>query len=198
MFDTLRLLQVLAWGAALGVGVVLGRRLFRGAIDGGALIRRLRGADVARIDAALSRCPRPWSFVATMAEADDPLLRLREQTVLAERWVTRGLAWLRIVGLAASALGFIAVAQQISWLRQDHGLLDLDPARVGRLASERAAIALALAISASGTSMMLGSIVRRRAATMLRELSTLEGLVERAIERRAPAADTARAALDRA
>ncbi|MBN8613126.1 MAG: hypothetical protein J0L92_21220 [Deltaproteobacteria bacterium] len=183
MFEALRALQIGLWMGILATGIGLGRRLFLTAIDGGALVRRLRGLPHARVVASLSRAPAPLSLVAVGADATEDgeaELALREQGLAAERWAARGLAWLRILGMVASALGFVAVAHQISWLHADHGLLDLDPTRVGRMAAERAAAALALAIAASGTGVTLGGLLRARVRVVLRELSAAQDLLERA------------------
>ncbi len=183
MFEALRALQIVVWLGVVVLSAVLARRLFVGGIDGAPILRRLRGASRARILEVLARTPAPLSLLAIggdVVDDEEASVRLREQALLAERHAARGLAWLRIVGLSASAIGFIAVAHQIAWLNADHGLLDLDPTRVGRMASERAAIALALAVAASGTAMMLGTILRARVRTLLRELATGQDLLDRA------------------
>lgn len=185
IFEALRLAQIGLWAAIVLLAVGLVRRM-RGGVDGSVLARRLRGAPLARIRDALERGGTPLSMLAAVAAADDVddgMLLSSERSLLAERAATAGLAWLRILGMAASALGFLAVAQQISWLQADHGLLDLDPTRVGRIASERAAIALALAVAASGSSVALGSVLRSHARSTLRGIAAVRDVIERRIER---------------
>jgi hypothetical protein len=185
IFEALRVAQIGLWGAIVFLAVRLGRRMGEG-VDGAVLARRLRGAPRSRMREALERAGGPLSMlapVATADDADDGMLLLSERSLLAERAATAGLAWLRILGMAASALGFLAVAHQISWLQADHGLLDLDPTRVGRIASERAAIALALAVAASGSSVALGSVLRSHARSTLRGIAAVRDVLERRIER---------------
>jgi hypothetical protein len=181
VFEALGLAQLAVWAAVVGLGVALLRRHFAG-MDGVVLARELRSAGHEPA-AALSRAGLPLALLARAAASADPdeaLVLLSERALAAERFATRGLAWLRILGMVASALGFVAVAHQISWLRADHGLLDLDPVRVGRMASERAAIALALAVAASGTSVALGGAARARAREALRGIDAVRDLLERA------------------
>jgi len=184
MFETLCAAQVVLWASIVTLGGWLVRRAYVG-MDGRLLAPRLRGLPLARIAEVLGGAGSPLATLAAAAagaEGEDPMILLNERYLIAERSVTRGLAWIRILGMVASAIGFVAVAHQISWLQADHGLLDLDPARVGRMASERAAIALALAVAASGSSVTLGGIVRGQAKRTLRGLAAMRDVVERAFD----------------
>jgi hypothetical protein len=185
IFEALRAAQVGLWASIVVLAIALCRRM-RFGVDGALLARRLRGAPRARIKDALERAGGPVSLLAPAAAVTDPdagLVLLSERSLLAERGATAGLAWLRILGMVASAFGFLAVAHQISWLQADHGLLDLDPARVGRIASERAAVALALAVAASGSSVALGGVVRAYARSTLHGIGAVRDLLERTLER---------------
>jgi hypothetical protein len=185
--EALVVLQVGLWLviALLGGGRIVA--VHRGAISGAAIARtvhRAARATVAEILAAAA--PSPLSALGSAIEHDDPedaAIALREGMLRAERAVRRGIAPLRILGVLASAVGFAAVAYQISWITADHGLLDLDPARVGRIASERAALALALALAGSGTAMGLGAVLRSRARADLHDLGLLHQAIERALPR---------------
>jgi hypothetical protein len=182
MFEALRAAQLGIWS---GIVVLAAWRLgvmHRG-VAGGAVARRLRDASPGTVARALRACaPSAFAAYAEAAEHRDPdeaELELREIELRVEREVVRGLAAVRVLGLAASALGFVVVADQIAWLGEDHGLLDLDPVRVGRLASERAAVGLALAIGASGTAVGAATVLRARARTMLQDAGAVRELIER-------------------
>ncbi len=182
MFEALRIAQVSVW---LAVTLVAGLRLnglYAGAIRGTTVARRLRGLSAERAHEVLTAAPPPlrsFGAVATEPDVTEAEMLLRERSLAAERAATAGLAAIRILGLLASALGFVAVAHQISWLGEDHGLLDLDPTRVGRMASERAAIALALALAASGTAVGVGAVVRSRARAVGRDIAAIRDQLER-------------------
>lgn len=185
MFELVRALQIGLWLGVWGVGLWLARRRHGGA-DGHALARHLRGRSADAVGVALNAAASPLAMLAQVPHAPDEAegeIMLGEQTLLAERVAVRGLAALRILGLTASALGFLAVAQQISWLHADHGLLDLDPSRVGRLASERAAVALALAVATSGTAVGIGGALRSRAARTLGGIRAVRDALERELPR---------------
>ena len=184
MFAAVRVAQVGLWAAIVLLALWLARRMREG-VDGAVLARRLRALPRARMKAALERAGGPLAMLAPVATADDAdgMVLLTERSLLAERAATAGLAWLRILGIAASAMGFLAVAHQISWLRADHGLLDLDPTRVGRIASERAAVALSLAVVGSGSSVALGSVLRSHARSTLRGMAAVREVLERRLER---------------
>lgn len=182
MFEALRVAQVGIWLCVVALGGWRLVVLHRG-VSGSAVARRLRGASPVTAARVLRACvPSAFAAYAGVAERvdhEDAELALREAELAVEREIVRGLAAVRVLGLAASALGFVAVAEQIAWLGADHGLLDLDPVRVGRLASERAAIGLSLALAASGTAVGVGSILRRRAQVLLRDASAVLEVVER-------------------
>jgi len=182
MFEALRAAQVALWALIVVLAAVRLRTLHAGAVDGVRIARRLRGTGRDLVERALrAGGPELAALLPAVAAGDDEAeVTLTECTLAAQRHVIRASAWLRILGLAASALGFIAVAQQISWLHADHGLLDLDPARVGRMASERSAVALALAVAASGSSMALSSLLRVRARAALAGIGAFRDLLERA------------------
>jgi hypothetical protein len=185
IFVALRFAQIGLLASIVLLAVSLARRMRLG-VDGAVLARRLRSAPLALVKSALERADGPLALLApvvSLSEPEDALVALSERALLAERAATAGLAWLRILGMLASALGFAAVAHQISWLQADHGLLDLDPTRVGRIASERAAVALALAVAASGSSVALGSVLRAHARSTLRGINAVRDVLERRIER---------------
>jgi len=181
MFEFLRVVQVSLWAAITVLAGVRLHALHAEAVDGVKVARRLRGAERALVERALrSGGPELAELLpAVVAGPEDADVALSEATLAAERRVLGASAWLRILGLAASGLGFIAVAHQISWLHADHGLLDLDPARVGRMASERSAVALALAVAGSGSSMAFSSLLRVRARAALAGINALRDLLER-------------------
>lgn len=185
MFELLRALQIGLWMGVWAVGLSVAFRR-RGNADGHTLARHVRGRPADLVGASLARAGGPLSLLARVAEATDDReaeIDLREQTLEAERATIRGLAALRILGLMASALGFLAVSQQISWLQADHGLLDLDPSRVGRLASERAAIALAIAVATSGSAVGIGGALRARASRALGGIRAVRDALERELPR---------------
>lgn len=182
MFEALRVLQILLWMGIVAWSSLLAWRL-ASAADGGAIVRGVRGEF---LPVALRRACivlAPFAMVLDARDAEEAAVRLEEQTLILERRYAGGLAWLRILGLSASALGFGAVAYQISWLRWDHGLLDLDPIRVGRMAAERAAVGLALAVAASGSAIAMGNVVRDLARRRLRGGMAVRRAVEREIVR---------------
>ena len=181
MFEALRVAQLALWASIVVLAAVRLRALHAEAVDGATVARRLRGKGREAVERALrAGGPELVALLPAVAPTgDDAEVTLTECTLTAQRLVVRASAWLRILGLAASALGFIAVAQQISWLHADHGLLDLDPARVGRMASERSAIALALAVAASGSSIALSSLLRSRARAALVGIGAFRDLLER-------------------
>ncbi len=87
--------------------------------------------------------------------------------------VSRGLAGLRVLGAAATALGFAGALFDIAWVGQDHGILDLDPTRVARMGLESAALAMALGIGGSGLALSTGMALRARARQLARDLDRL-------------------------
>ncbi len=91
-----------------------------------------------------------------------------------QRRLVAPLAWLRLLGVTASALGFLAVALNFSWLHQDHGLLDLDPTRLAREVAHRSAISVALAVATSAGGMALRATLRTRVRAQLDGLATIE------------------------
>jgi hypothetical protein len=84
--------------------------------------------------------------------------------------LSRGLAALRVLGAAATALGFAGALFDIAWVGQDHGILDLDPTRIARLGLESAALAMALGIGGSGLALSMGMALRARARALSRDL----------------------------
>ncbi|MBX7190893.1 MAG: hypothetical protein K1X94_02490 [Sandaracinaceae bacterium] len=188
MADALLVAQVSIWLVGAAWGASLLRRQLAG-VDGSKLARVLRGLPRREQGDILARCRGAVALLGPVLVADDPdeaSLRLAEQWARAERLCTGGLPWLRILGLTASALGFVAVAYQISWLHADHGLLDLDPVAVGRMASQRAAISLALAVAASGTTVALGSAVRTGGRRTLAGVGAIRDLIDRQLPRWTP------------
>lgn len=91
-----------------------------------------------------------------------------------QRRLVAPLAWLRLMGVTGSALGFLAVALNFSWLHQNHGLLDLDPARLARVAAHHGAISVALAVATSAGSVALRSALRARVRPQLDGLMAIE------------------------
>lgn len=181
MFEVLRVAQVSLWAAIVVLAGVRLRALHAEAVDGQTLARRLRGRARDVVERALRAAGPELQLLvpAVRAPAGEGDLVTSEVTLAAERAVLRGAAWVRILGLSASALGFVVVAHQISWLHADHGLLDLDPARVGRIASERSAVGLALAVAGSGSAVALSAMVRARARVALRGIAAFRDLLDR-------------------
>lgn len=82
----------------------------------------------------------------------------------------RGLSGLRVLGAAATAIGFAGALFDIAWVGQDHGILDLDPTRIARVGLESAALAMALGIGSSGLALSTGMALRARARSLARDL----------------------------
>jgi hypothetical protein len=183
----LRFVQIGLWAAVVAVGLGRIHTTHRAVVDGTRLARAMRTAspDVVR-DLLEAASPAPLRHLAAAAghrDPEDAEIALREGWLRAEREILRGVATLRILGVVSSAIGFVAVAHQIAWISMDHGVLDLDPARVGRMAAERAAVALALALASSGTAVGLAGVLRARARADLRDLSAVRNAIERALPR---------------
>lgn len=180
-------MQVALWLAVVGTGVSQIVVAHRGAVSGVRLARVLHRASRGQALRILrASAPSPLAHLADAVEVDDggqAQLALQEGVIRARREVVRGVAALRILGLVCSAVGFVAVAHQISWLSSDHGLLDLDPVRVGRMAVERATIALSLTLAGSGTAVGLAAVVRARVRAGLRDLDAVQNAIERALPR---------------
>lgn len=185
MFGLFCVAQAGIWAVSVGVSVFELWRIARARVD------------LARLGDHLRRMPSTTNIVGLVEKVDDAWARaarvdategefdvaLREAIVATERGIDRGCAVLRVVGLGASALGFAAVTYQLSWLHDDHGLLDLDPWRVARLGAERATVALALALAASGTAATSRSWLGARVARQRRGIRSLAEALEQRRER---------------
>jgi hypothetical protein len=185
MFQAICAAQLSLWASIVALG---GWQLRRGCegVDATVLARRLRRSARTKIADALVEAGGALPLLETPARAADQeeaWVLLSERGLQAERGLTRGLPWLRILGMLASFVGLLAVAHQVAWLRADHGLLDLDPHRVGRIAGERAAVALALAVAGSGSAVALGGLARSRVRSALAGLAAMRELLDRAIDR---------------
>lgn len=175
----LHAIQLALIAVVLGVALTRSRDLgARAGISTTKLFAALRGAREAAID-AIGR-EGEGSAIAEVARASissDPLdleVALREQRAR----LGAGLRILRVLGAAATALGFAGALFDIAWIGQDHGLLDLDPQRIARTGLESAALGMALGIG--GSALALSSLValRDRAKVLSRDLERFARLVE--------------------
>ena len=115
-----------------------------------------------------------WSEAVAMVDEGEFEIALLDTLRPIQRRLVAPLAWLRLIGVTGSALGFLAVALNFSWLHQDHGLLDLDPARLARVAAQQGAISVALAVATSAGSVALRAALRARVRPQLDGLVAIE------------------------
>ncbi len=163
----------------------------RDALDGERLAEALRGRGESEIAELSARLPPRFAALTRLvdhADAREALVLLEEREAATRRSLEIAHATIRISGMIASALGFLTIASAIAWLHADHGLLDLDPVRVGQLASSRATIAFALALAGSGSALAAGRLVGRESRRALcgvrRVAERIEGSLEARAERR--------------
>ena len=129
----------------------------------------------ARAKRRFRELPLPgWSEALELVNEGDFDIAILDTVRPFQRRLLAPLAWLRLMGVTGSALGFLAVALNFSWLHQDHGLLDLDPGRLARLAGQQSAISVALAVATSAGGMALRAAVRARVRPQLDGLTAIE------------------------
>jgi hypothetical protein len=114
-------------------------------------------------DSALGRLARAAS---SLEPGDDLAVALREVSDELRSFVGDRLAWLRLLGPAASCIGLAGAAAQMSWMRADHGVLDLDPDRVLAMAVESGSLCMALGIAGSTTVIGALLFLRPRARAL--------------------------------
>jgi hypothetical protein len=101
------------------------------------------------------------------ASDDDRAVALEESIADARKAVLARQTILRVLGPAASASGLAGAALQAAWLRESHGLLDLDPDRVLGMAMSAGAICLTLGVAGSTAALSAVVFLRRRAFAIL-------------------------------
>lgn len=147
--------------------------------DGTAVARALREgrAEDVLVQLVLSgetAVERVLSAVRT-APADDRPVALEEAVADARKAVLGRLTVLRVLGPAASACGLAGAAVQAAWLREPHGLLDLDPDRLLGMAMSAGAICLTLGVAGSTAALSAVFFLRRRAVAILSGVDRVAG-----------------------
>lgn len=115
---------------------------------------------VGRMPERLARLADEQGAIAGLARAirdlapdEDRSAAVREAVDDLRARVANRLSLLRILGPAASFVGLAGAAAQMSWLQADHGVLDLDPDRVLRMAVQAGSVCMALGIAGSTTAI---------------------------------------------
>lgn len=128
---------------------------------------------VGRSPARLARLAEDRGAIAALARAvtelapgDDRSAAVREAVEGVRARITNRLAALRVMGPTASFVGLAGAAAQMSWLRWDHGVLDLDPSRVLGIAVQAGALCMALGIAGSTTAIGAFFFFRPRARSI--------------------------------
>jgi hypothetical protein len=133
-------------------------------------VARVTGRDEGRVSRladerfALSGVARS---VRDLAPDEDRAAVIRETVDDLRAHVSNRLALLRLLGPAASCVGLAGAAAQMSWMRSDHGVLDLDPDRVLWMAVSAGTVCMALGIAGSTTAIGALFFFRPRARTIL-------------------------------
>lgn len=114
-------------------------------------------------------------------EVSDPHIAIEVAVREQQRRLTRGLRALRVLAGCASGLGFAGALFAIGSVHMvDHGLLDLDPERLARVALGEASRTLALGLGTSAFALSSLVVLQERARTATKELDRVAELLFRA------------------
>ena len=128
---------------------------------------RARLVRLAREPVALGRLAEA---VLNLPDGEDLAVSIRESVDDVKARVARRLGVLRVLGPTASCVGLAGAAVQMSWLHADHGLLDLDPDRVLRVAVETGSLCMAFGVAGSAAAIGGSYFFRPRARALHRGL----------------------------